>query len=159
MGCKRLRYHPELRICSICIGQVRRLGIKCALSARLAEGSLLIVDDYKVAEPKTKHMVEKLQSLFGEDYPTVLFIDSDPDQENFSLLKRAVSASDGRIIGGELNSSVLKRLIKGLTDRVHLRHVLDVRNKSRGESNLPVAKGLNKGLTSVLSPAKIWGEN
>eukprot|EP00240_Pyramimonas_obovata_P004450 CAMPEP_0118925628 /NCGR_PEP_ID=MMETSP1169-20130426/3483_1 /TAXON_ID=36882 /ORGANISM="Pyramimonas obovata, Strain CCMP722" /LENGTH=366 /DNA_ID=CAMNT_0006866977 /DNA_START=40 /DNA_END=1140 /DNA_ORIENTATION=- len=69
--------------------KVRRLGLKCALSARLAEGSLLIVDDYKVDEPKTNYMVQKLESLFGEDYPTVLFVDSAPDHEQFTMLKRA----------------------------------------------------------------------
>jgi ribosomal protein L4 len=70
--------------------QVRRLGLKCALSARLAEGSLYIVDDFVVEGPKTKLMVEKLNTMFGEDYPTVLFVDSDPDREQFTNLKRAV---------------------------------------------------------------------
>lgn len=69
--------------------KVRRLGLKCALSARLAEGSLYIVDDFVVEGPKTKLMVEKLNTMFGEDYPTVLFVDSDPDREQFTNLKRA----------------------------------------------------------------------
>eukprot|EP00976_Prorocentrum_cordatum_P116901 1196228-Prorocentrum_minimum.AAC.13 len=56
-------------------------------------------------------------------------------------------------IRGELNSSVVKRLIKGLTDRFHLRHFSDVREKWGGELNSSVVEWLNKGLMAVSSPS------
>eukprot|EP00959_Pyramimonas_sp_CCMP1952_P187847 3927672-Pyramimonas_sp.AAC.1 len=55
-------------------------------------------------------------------------------------------------IRGESNSSVVKRLSKGLTDRFHLRHFSDVREKLGGELNSSVVEWLNKGLMSTSSP-------
>eukprot|EP00976_Prorocentrum_cordatum_P095932 1190359-Prorocentrum_minimum.AAC.1 len=53
-----------------------------------------------------------------------------------------------------MNSSVVKRLVKGLGDGSHLRHVSGVKWKFGGrvELNSPVAQGLTKGLMPISSP-------
>lgn len=51
---KRLPRPPEFP-------QVRKLGLKCALSAKVAEGNLIVVDEAAVEAPKTKALVEKLE--------------------------------------------------------------------------------------------------
>eukprot|EP00959_Pyramimonas_sp_CCMP1952_P093243 1951889-Pyramimonas_sp.AAC.1 len=66
---------------------------------------------------------------------------------------RGGPAGAGIQFGEELNSSVLKRRIKGLTDSSRRRHfLLGVRESFGGELNFPVGKGLIKGLTAVWSP-------
>jgi large subunit ribosomal protein L4 len=48
--------------------QARKLSLYAALSAKLADGEMVVVDDIKIDEPKTKKMVEILQNLelYGE---------------------------------------------------------------------------------------------
>jgi len=43
--------------------KVRRLALRTALSAKQADGKLIILDEIKLAEPKTKSLVEKLGKL------------------------------------------------------------------------------------------------
>lgn len=45
--------------------KVKRLALKSVLSAKAAEGNILVVDDLNVTEPKTKVMVEFLGKLGG----------------------------------------------------------------------------------------------
>lgn len=58
-GASRSTHHTSVR--REFFPQVRRLGLKCALSAKVAEGNLVIIDAAAVAEPKTKALVEKLE--------------------------------------------------------------------------------------------------
>ncbi|KAF6260221.1 ribosomal protein L4 domain-containing protein [Scenedesmus sp. NREL 46B-D3] len=46
--------------------KIRRLGLKCALSAKANEGRLLLLDSCRPSTPKTKHMAEKLGRLLQE---------------------------------------------------------------------------------------------
>eukprot|EP00959_Pyramimonas_sp_CCMP1952_P448547 9392067-Pyramimonas_sp.AAC.1 len=55
---------------------------------------------------------------------------------------------------GELNSSVVKWLIKGLADRFRLWRFSGVDENNLGELNSPVVEWLNKGLTAVWSPTR-----
>eukprot|EP00879_Flechtneria_rotunda_P021005 GHRR01022126.1.p1 GENE.GHRR01022126.1~~GHRR01022126.1.p1 ORF type:complete len:332 (+),score=63.83 GHRR01022126.1:117-1112(+) len=58
--------------------KVRRLGLKCALSAKANEGRLLVLDSLKPDVPKTKHMLAKLQKLLaGQPRISVLLVDGD----------------------------------------------------------------------------------
>jgi hypothetical protein len=52
-----------LRCAVLCCWQVRRLGLKCALSAKANEGRLILVDSLTPLLPKTKVMAGKLQAL------------------------------------------------------------------------------------------------
>jgi large subunit ribosomal protein L4 len=58
--------------------KVRRLGLKCALSAKSNEGRLLLVDSLLLPDaPKTKIMMQKLQRLLeGNPRISVLLVDS-----------------------------------------------------------------------------------
>jgi large subunit ribosomal protein L4 len=58
--------------------QARKLSLYAALSAKLADGEMLVVDDIKLEEPKTKKMVEVLQKLelYGE---SLLIVVTQPD--------------------------------------------------------------------------------
>ncbi|RMF12676.1 MAG: 50S ribosomal protein L4 [Alphaproteobacteria bacterium] len=64
--------------------KVRRLGLKTALSAKQADGNLIVVDDLAIKEPKTKVLSEKLAKL---GLTSALFVDGAAVNENF---KRAV---------------------------------------------------------------------
>jgi large subunit ribosomal protein L4 len=43
--------------------KVRHMAMRCALSAKQADGNLVILDDLKLAEPKTKALSERLAKL------------------------------------------------------------------------------------------------
>jgi len=43
--------------------KMRRLAIRCLLSAKLAEGELKVVDELKLQKPRTKEMLKILQAL------------------------------------------------------------------------------------------------
>lgn len=63
--------------------QVRRLGLCVALSQKLAEGNLVVVDSFQLQEPRTKLLHDKLQGL---DCLDGVFVDADlssAELENF----------------------------------------------------------------------------
>lgn len=60
--------------------KVRALGLKCALSAKAAEGSLIVVDAAKLDAPKTKEAVAKLKVL---GWTSALVIDGTDVDANF----------------------------------------------------------------------------
>ena len=65
--------------------KVRKLGLKTALSAKAADGKLIIVDVAELKEGKTKELAAKLEKL---GLASALFVDGVEVNENF---KRAVS--------------------------------------------------------------------
>lgn len=71
--------------------KVRRLGLKCALSAKAHEGRLLLLDSLMPDSPKTKHMHTKLQQLLqGHPRISVLLMDSDKmGDDGGEVLRRA----------------------------------------------------------------------
>jgi len=61
--------------------KIRKLGLKVALSSKLAANQLFIVDDLKLGTPKTKELAEKILKL---DIHNALFIDTaGGSEENF----------------------------------------------------------------------------
>lgn len=60
--------------------KVRKLGLKCALSAKVADGSLIVVDDAKFDTPKTKDAALKLKAL---GWTSALVIDGTDVDANF----------------------------------------------------------------------------
>jgi len=52
--------------------KIRKLGLKTALSAKAAEGKLIVVDDVAVKEPKTADLAKKFAAL---GWSSVLIID------------------------------------------------------------------------------------
>lgn len=69
--------------------KVRRLGLKTALAAKVAEGTLTVIDSTKIDTPKTKDLKAKM-AAFGEG--SVLVIDGADVDQNFRL-------AAGNIIG------------------------------------------------------------
>lgn len=61
--------------------KVRRLGLKTALSAKQADGKLIIVDEAKLKGAKTKDLIAKLAK---QDWGSVLIIDSPELDANFA---------------------------------------------------------------------------
>jgi large subunit ribosomal protein L4 len=52
--------------------KMRRAALRSALSAKAADGQIVVVDDLKLDAPKTAHMLEALVSLVGADSALVL---------------------------------------------------------------------------------------
>lgn len=65
--------------------KIRKLGLKTALSSKCQEGTLVVLKDSKLKEPKTAKLAKDLAFFKGE---TVLVIDSNEGDENF---KKAAS--------------------------------------------------------------------
>ncbi|KAJ8650423.1 hypothetical protein MRB53_003446 [Persea americana] len=63
--------------------KVRRLGLKIALSARTAEGKLIIFEDLEVSTHKTKNLVNYVAQM--ENTKKVLLVDGGPINEKLKL--------------------------------------------------------------------------
>src|SRR3712207_6202796 len=68
--------------------KMRRGALRSALSERLREGNLIVLDQFMLAEPKTKAFVEVLNAL-GLDGAKTLIVDS-PENDNLLLASRNV---------------------------------------------------------------------
>jgi len=70
--------------------KVRKLALKVALSSKVADGKLIVVDTAKAATPKTKDLAARLKVL---GLASVLVIDGEVDN-NFALASRNLPAVD-----------------------------------------------------------------
>ena len=59
--------------------KARRLAIRCALSAKVAAGELVIVDSLQFAEPKTKNAVNMLKGFEATDKKALIITDGEND--------------------------------------------------------------------------------
>jgi large subunit ribosomal protein L4 len=71
--------------------KVRKLALKVALSAKAAEGKLIVLDQAKVGAPKTKDLVSRLKAL---GLSSVLVIDGAAVDTNFALASRNIPYVD-----------------------------------------------------------------
>src|SRR3954468_19736082 len=71
--------------------KVRKLGLKTALSAKQAEGKLIVIDEAKVGEAKTKALRARLDALGWE---SVLIIDGAAVDEGFARAARNLPKVD-----------------------------------------------------------------
>ena len=69
----------------------RKLGLKTALSAKAKEGNLVIIDEAKLAAPKTKDLQAKLAAC---GLSNSLFIDGKEVDMNFALATRNINGVD-----------------------------------------------------------------
>src|SRR5207247_8221122 len=60
-------------VCSSDLKTARRAALRAALASRHAAGTLLVVDDLRLPEPKTKRMIECLRGL-GLEGASVLIV-------------------------------------------------------------------------------------
>lgn len=68
--------------------KARRLAIRCALSAKVAAGELVVVDGLTFAEPKTKNVVEMLKNFEATDKKALIITDG--SNENVILSSRNI---------------------------------------------------------------------
>jgi large subunit ribosomal protein L4 len=71
--------------------KVRKLALKVALSAKAAEGKLIVLDQAKVGGPKTKDLATRLKAL---GWSSVLVIDGAKVDDNFALASRNIPHVD-----------------------------------------------------------------
>jgi large subunit ribosomal protein L4 len=67
--------------------KMRRLALKCALSAKLADGELRVVDNLEMKEPKTREMMDALVAL---GIGTSVVIATDKADENLVMSARNI---------------------------------------------------------------------
>ncbi len=92
--------------------KVRALGLKMALSAKAAEGQLIVVDRAALDGPKTKALAEKLKAL---GWRKALVIDGAEVDENFLLASRNIEGIDVLPSQGANVYDILKRDVLVLT--------------------------------------------
>jgi len=71
--------------------KVRKLALKTALASKLAEGKLVVVDDIKLADAKTRSLANRLEKLA---WSSVLFIGGNEVDESFVRAARNLPAVD-----------------------------------------------------------------
>jgi len=71
--------------------KVRRLALKSALSAKQADGKLVVVDEVRLESPKTKALAERLA---GFGWPSALIVGGAAVDENFTRAAANIPAVD-----------------------------------------------------------------
>ncbi|HKM18027.1 MAG: 50S ribosomal protein L4 [Firmicutes bacterium] len=61
--------------------KARRMALKSALSAKVRDGELIVLDELKIDEPKTKLMVKVLKALNADQKPLIVISDWDSNIE------------------------------------------------------------------------------
>ncbi len=86
--------------------KVRKLALKTALSAKQAEGKLIVLDSAKAKSPKTKDLAKVLDKL---GWGTALLIDGAELDQNFSLAARNIVGLDVLPTQGANVRDILRR--------------------------------------------------
>ncbi len=71
--------------------KIRRLGMRCALSVKAQNGKLIVVDELKLPEVKTKELLAKMNNLGVE---SALFVGGAELDNNFNLAARNIVGVD-----------------------------------------------------------------
>ncbi len=86
--------------------KVRKLGLKQALSSKLQNQELVIVDHLKLSDPKTAQLIKKIQS---NGWESALFLDGTVVDENFAKASANIVGIDVLPQQGANVYSILKR--------------------------------------------------
>ncbi len=104
------------------VKKVRKLGLKTALSAKAAEGKLVVIDDVAVKEPKTGDLAKKFAAL---GWSSVLFIDGADVNGGFAKAVRNLPLVDVLPQQGANVYDILRRdtlvLTKGAVEALEAR--------------------------------------
>ena len=99
--------------------KVRKLALATALSAKCAEGKLVILDEAKMSVPKTSELVKKLATL---GWGHTLVIDGEAIDENFARAARNIVGIDVLPTAGANVYDILRRdtlvLTKGAVEKL-----------------------------------------
>ncbi len=72
--------------------KMRRAALRSALSVKAAEASIVVVDDLKLDEPKTKAMDQALKQLVGEDATALILLPESPSRsEQYDIVARSAN--------------------------------------------------------------------
>lgn len=93
--------------------KVRRLGLRCALSAKVASGQLVLLSEAALAEPKTKLFGEALAKL---GLSSALFVVAGEPDRNFALASRNLPTVDLLSQEGANVYDILRRDVLVLTE-------------------------------------------
>jgi large subunit ribosomal protein L4 len=72
--------------------KMRRAALRSALSVKAANQDILVLDKLSISEPKTRIMVEALNSLVGDSSVLILFSEKD---ETYDLVRRSIDNLPG----------------------------------------------------------------
>ncbi len=86
--------------------KVRALALKTALSAKVADGKLVIVDDVKMDSPKTKALAQKLDTM---GLRSALIVTGSEVDANFGLAARNIIKVDVLPVQGANVYDILRR--------------------------------------------------
>ena len=86
--------------------KVRRMAMRCVLSAKQAEGKLVILKEAKLKAPKTKDLIDKLAKL---GWGKVLIVAGAEIDENFARAARNIPGVDILPIAGANVYDILRR--------------------------------------------------
>jgi large subunit ribosomal protein L4 len=91
--------------------RVRRLGLKCAVSAKLQEGRLIVVDTLDPSDCKTSFLQERVDALLGDaaQRRSALFVDAEEISDNLFMGTRNIPWVDVIPIRGLNVYSILQR--------------------------------------------------
>lgn len=92
--------------------KVRAMALRSALSSKQAEGKLFIIEDAKMAEPKTTELSQSLKAL---GWKTTLVIDGADVDFNFAMAARNVIGVDVLSSDGANVYDILRRDVLVLT--------------------------------------------
>ncbi|HEX3210380.1 MAG TPA: 50S ribosomal protein L4 [Geminicoccaceae bacterium] len=92
--------------------KVRRLGLKMALSSKLADGKLVILDRAALDQPKTKQLAARLDRL---GWSSALLIDGPEFDQNFSRAAQNLRGLQLMASGGANVYDILRRDLLVLT--------------------------------------------
>jgi len=82
--------------------KMRRAALRSALSAKAAEAGIVVIDEIKLADSKTRFMVEALDKLVGE--ASVLVLMPEKDQSYDTVMRSADNLADAKVLlAGYLN--------------------------------------------------------
>ncbi len=86
--------------------RLRKLALKCALSAKAKDGKLFVVDSAAVKTPKTKDLAGKLDKL---GWSSALLIEGEAFDANFALAARNIQGFDLLLQEGANVYDILRR--------------------------------------------------
>jgi large subunit ribosomal protein L4 len=92
--------------------KVRKLGLKVALSSKLADGKLVVLDRAALAEPKTKQLATRLDRL---GWSSVLLLDGPEFDQNFSRAAQNLVGVQLMAVAGANVYDILRRDLLVLT--------------------------------------------
>jgi len=99
--------------------KMRRLALRCALSAKVAEGEMVVVDELALTEPKTKDMARILTALGVSSSALVVTAEPDPNVYRSALnLERTKALPANMLNVGDLLSHRILMLTVAAARRV-----------------------------------------